>query len=345
MQLNPSDGDILIIKVKSHDQMFKMLITTFFWEFVELFLPHMLEYLDRDTEPEFLDKEILTDIGTGERHEIDLLVKVKFKGEFAYFLIHIENQSTSQPDFPRRMFGYCSRIISKYDLPVYPIALFSYDSPKRAAPDKYTVSFSDLNVIQFEFRVIQLNRLSWRDYINKMNPVAVALMAKMNVNPEDRARLMSECMRMLVTLKLSPARTVLIGSFLEQYLKLSAQQMKQFERVIETFPRDEQEAIMEMTTTWFKQGKKEGEQLGFLEGAKVGEQLGEQRGVQIGQLQGKAELLYRQISYRFGAEAEVILPNIPILSKESLDELGLVLFEVRSLEELKQWIAKHSSVN
>ena len=109
--------------------------------------------------------------------------------------------------------------------------------------------------------------------------------------------------------------------------------MKQFERVIETFPRDEQEAIMEMTTTWFKQGKKEGEQ------------RGEQRGVQIGQLQGKAELLYRKISYRFGAEAEVILPNIPILSKESLDELGLVLFEVRSLEELKQWIAKHSSVN
>ena len=101
---------------------------------------------------------------------------------------------------------------------------------------------------------------------------------------------------------------------------------------------------MEMTTTWFKQGKKEGEQLGFLEGAKVGEQLGEQRGVQIGQLQGKAELLYRQISYRFGAEAEVILPNIPILSKESLDELGVVLFEVRNLEELKQWIAKHSSV-
>ncbi len=75
-----------------HDRIFKELIRTFFIEFIELFFPE----LHADLEPEsleFLDKEVFTDVTEGEKHEADLIVKTRLRGQEAYFLIHIEAQS------------------------------------------------------------------------------------------------------------------------------------------------------------------------------------------------------------------------------------------------------------
>lgn len=55
-----------------HDRLFKELISTFFLEFLELFFPAVLNYLDRNSIT-FLDKEIFTDVTEGDRHESDLM--------------------------------------------------------------------------------------------------------------------------------------------------------------------------------------------------------------------------------------------------------------------------------
>ena len=44
-----------------HDRLFKELIETFFLDFVDLFLPDVALYLERDT-ISFLDKELFTDV-------------------------------------------------------------------------------------------------------------------------------------------------------------------------------------------------------------------------------------------------------------------------------------------
>ncbi len=49
-----------------HDRLFKELLTTFFWEFIEFFLPEVALYLERDS-ISFIDKEIFTDVTAGER--------------------------------------------------------------------------------------------------------------------------------------------------------------------------------------------------------------------------------------------------------------------------------------
>ncbi len=43
-----------------HDHLFKEMLTTFFVEFIELFLPQVAEYLDRES-VQFLDQERKTD--------------------------------------------------------------------------------------------------------------------------------------------------------------------------------------------------------------------------------------------------------------------------------------------
>jgi hypothetical protein len=47
-----------------HDRLFKELLTTFFVEFLDLFLPEVCAYLEQDS-TEFLDKEVFTDVTSG----------------------------------------------------------------------------------------------------------------------------------------------------------------------------------------------------------------------------------------------------------------------------------------
>ncbi len=61
-----------------HDRLFKLLLRTFFREFLFLFLPAIAESID-PASLEFLDKEVFTDLTAGERHEVDLLVKCRFR--------------------------------------------------------------------------------------------------------------------------------------------------------------------------------------------------------------------------------------------------------------------------
>jgi hypothetical protein len=97
----------------NHDQLFKMLLITFFMDFVRAFLPDAAKYIDPGS-IEFLDKEIFTDIASADRHEVDLIVKVRFRsGKRAFFLIHVENQACSEKDFARRMFRYFARLHEK----------------------------------------------------------------------------------------------------------------------------------------------------------------------------------------------------------------------------------------
>ncbi len=62
-----------------HDHLFKELLTTFFWEFISLFFPAVTTYLERDSIT-FLDKELFSDVTSGERREVDLIAQAKFRG-------------------------------------------------------------------------------------------------------------------------------------------------------------------------------------------------------------------------------------------------------------------------
>ncbi len=83
-----------------HDRLFKELLSTFFLEFVDLFLPNVSAALDRSVAIVPMDKEIFTDVTRGEKHEVDVLMKARFRGEDAFFLVHLENQATAQSEFP-----------------------------------------------------------------------------------------------------------------------------------------------------------------------------------------------------------------------------------------------------
>lgn len=208
-----------------HDRLFKELLGTFFAEFVDLFFPDLANLLERDSLV-FLEKELFSDVTAGERGEADLVVRARLQGQESFFLVHVENQS--RPRFPYRMFRYFARLHEKHQLPVYPIALFSFDEPKWAEPSVYRVEFPDFLLLDFHYRTVQLNRLNWRSYLQQPNPVATALMAKMNISLAERSRVKLECLRMLTTLRLDRARMQMISGFVDTYLRLSSEEKRRF---------------------------------------------------------------------------------------------------------------------
>ncbi|MBI3207516.1 MAG: flagellar assembly protein H, partial [Candidatus Solibacter usitatus] len=177
----------------------------------------------------------------------------------AFFLIHVEHQSTAPATFPRRFFSYFSALTEKRGLPVYPIVIYSHDEPKKAQPNSYRLDFPDGEVLRFTYRVVQLNRLSWRRFVNRPNPVASALMAKMKIADRDRPRVKVECLLLMLTLKLDRARMRLIASFVDAHLRLNETEDMRFRSIAEEkLPPEQKEEIVEYVTSWELKGIEKG---------------------------------------------------------------------------------------
>lgn len=124
-------------EIVNFDANWKMVITTYFDEFVAFFLPDLFKDIDWTFEPIFLDKElheIVVDKFSGEK-KCDNLVKVKLKtGEEKHLLIHIEAQGYHDKIFDLRMFTMNYRIWDQLGLDIVAIAIFTTNFKM---PEKY----------------------------------------------------------------------------------------------------------------------------------------------------------------------------------------------------------------
>ncbi|GEA17224.1 DUF4351 domain-containing protein [Moorella sp. E306M] len=296
-----------------HDRLFKELLTTFFREFMELFFPKAHALIDY-SDTRFLTQEIITDITAGDKHYVDILAEVKIKGEDGCVLVHIEPQAYRQADFARRMFIYFSRLYEKHQKKVLPIAVFAHDS-KLEETNRHEVEFPFLKVLQFEFYKIQLKRLPWRQYLNSTNPVAAALLSKMDYSPRERVQVKIEFLRLLTRMQLDPARMELITAFFDSYLVLSAEEEKSLqEKLPEELQPEEVQRVMELTTSWHLKGRQEGRQ----------------------------EIIIRLLRKRLGTTSPEVEAKIKTLSVEQLDDLAEKILDITSEEELLRVLAlKH----
>ena len=290
----------------NHDQLFKELLTTFFVEFLELFFPSILEYLDTDTIA-FVDKELFTDVVGGEKKIMDIVALAKFQQQNYSFLVHIENQASSDTEFNRRLFRYFCSLFLKYDHPVYPIVVFSYDSPQRLDRSNFTIDFPDKQVLNFNYEIVQLNRLNWRDFLQQKNPVAAALMAKMKIEEGDRPQVKAECLRLMVTLKLDPARMYLISGFIDTYLDLDRQEELIFQSQLSTMELEEQEQIMQITTSWERKGQ--------------------------------SNTILRLLNRKLGSLPDATIQQIESLQPNQLDSLTENLLDFKSIDDLDLWLS------
>ncbi|MGH9839337.1 MAG: Rpn family recombination-promoting nuclease/putative transposase, partial [Blastocatellia bacterium] len=261
----------------------------------------------------------------------NLVVKCKFRGRRSCFLIHIEPESSRREkrgEFGRRMLRYLGLLAADQRLPVYPIAILSYDTPRDPESDTFRIEFPDKVVLVFHFTVIQLNRLKWRDFLRHDNPVASALMAKMGFAESERVEVKLECLKMIARLRLDRDRAGLLADFVDTYLKLSEEENKTLQAKIEGLPDSEREVTMEFTNSWYREGWQKGVQEGVQEG-----------------VQRERNLILRQLELQIGALSKRAQASIKRLSIEQLELLGETLIKFANPRDLTRWLRDHAPAN
>lgn len=181
-------------------------------------------------------------------------------------------------------------------------------------PNSYQVAFPDKIVLEFNYAVIQLNQLNWRDFLRQQNPVASVLMAKMNIAPEELPRVKFECLRLLATLRLNPARMQLISGFIDTYLKLNTVEEEIFRTDINQIAPEEQEVVMQIVTSWMEQGIEQGKQ------------------------EEAIALILRQLPRRVGTVEPELQERVRQLSLTQLENLAEALLDFSSSEDLVTWL-------
>jgi Domain of unknown function (DUF4351) len=315
-------------KTIDHDQLFKQLIGTFFLEFLDLFVPELAEKIERDN-LEFLPQEYFTDIIEGDRRAMDLVVRVNLRRRpnepevgKVWAIIDCEHQSNSEANFQRRMFFYFAQLHRKYLEPVYPIAIFSFDEPKRQEPDKYRVRLPGLDILEFNFLRIQLNQLNWRDFLKQKNPVAAALMSKMKIESKDRAKVKVECLRSIATLKLDPARVSILSGFVDSYLNLNNLEEVEFEREVASIKKEtEKERVMQIVTSWMEQGI--------------------EQGIEQGEQKATLKSVLRVLTRRVGELDAGVNERLQQLSVSKLEELHDAALDFTQIGDVLTWLDAH----
>jgi hypothetical protein len=167
--------------------------------------------------------------------------------------------------------------------------------------------------------VIQLSQLHWRDYAQRPNPAAAALMAKMGMKSEERPRVKLECLRMLTSLGLEAGRNRLLSGFIDTYLRLNAQESLLFEAQVDSLlDQTEKGKVMELTTSWKEEGRQEGRQEGRLE--------------------GEVLVVLRQLRRRCGVIPALAESKVRSLSSLDLENLADALLDFSTLADLERWL-------
>lgn len=214
---------------------------------------------------------------------------------------------------------YFARFYDAFDLPVYPIALCSYAKPRRPAASRHQLVILTRHVLDFQYQMIQLSQLDWRDFLQTTNPVAIALMARMNIAPRERWRVKAASLRLLVGAPLSRTQRRLLSQFIDVYLRLRRAEEQAFQAEVATFMAPEREAVMEIVTSWEEKGRAEG--------------------LMEGEVRGQRRVLEIVLAQKFGALPNHLAQQLQALSSSQLTALTLALPSLATFDELQHWLA------
>ena len=251
-----------------HDQIFKRLIEAFFREFLELFCPAEERLIDF-SRVEFLREEHFTTSNGGSADAWTWWpVGLKAGGE-KFVLVHGEFEaSRKEPDFPRRMFQYFCQLFLRYDTEIVPIAVFTDDARlENARAGLFRTEPGRQEFMRFEYHLVKLKNLDYRQFLESNNPLAYGLMAKMEYNRKDRVRLKADFLRWILACPIDPARQSLLVEFVETYVALADHEQAEFQQFVRNDPEYTQ--VQQMITTYEQKGSGRSE-----EGREAGREAG-----------------------------------------------------------------------
>jgi hypothetical protein len=246
------------------DQLYKILLQTFFKEFVELFLPFLVHRIDF-SKTEFLLQEMFTDLPRGNRKRLDLVVKVRLQEEQeSIIIIHVEVEAKKKAGISRRMFKYFAQLYLRYERDIIPIVVFADDHLWKQEIDReYKVEY-DESYLNFRYKKIKLKELDYKKYLTSNNPLAHALMVKMGFDKKERVKVKAEALRLILTNRIDEARQSILINFVNESMVLTEEDEELFSKII--YQEERYMEVKEMITIYEEKGIEKGIEKGELIG-------------------------------------------------------------------------------
>ncbi len=295
-----------------HDALFKTLLVMFFVEFMDLFLPQATEVMDT-SHLIFLREEIISEYIKFKKYCVDILVETKLKDEERVVLLHVESQAQRVAGYNEQMYRYFAELYKKYQKKIIPIVIYSHDA-KLEEPDNFVIEFPFLKTLEFKFFKIQLRKESWKKYIQSNNPVAAALISKMDWTEREKIQVKVEFARMLSRMNLSDEKNEFLVTFFETYLSFTEKEEEIYlSRIKNELDEKEVEKCMEFVSSYRLKGR--------AEGIEIGRKEGEIKGKIEGKIEGRIEAM-KEVARKMLSENMLVSKIIEItgLSSEEIQK-------------------------
>lgn len=163
-----------------YDKLWKAMVTAYFHDFLEMFLPELFEQTNLDIPPKFLEQELHAALTDKTIKVADKLVQVTLKsGEEKWVYVHIEFETDPKKNIGERMFGYYQRIAAKYGRSITAIVIYTGDRIPKIS-DLYEEKNFGTRVL-YEFNTYKIKEQNETELINNPNPFAVFVLANLYV--------------------------------------------------------------------------------------------------------------------------------------------------------------------
>jgi hypothetical protein len=260
---------------KSHDSLFKWLISAFLVDFFAHYFPDIT--IEKFS---FIDKEFISKykpLKESLKGDLFIAVEMEIDKVWHQVIIHIELES-KRSDMRERVFQYlCYGWLLK-QMPIWSIVVYTDDAKwRKPLPKSYWYAFTkDKKKLYHEFDIIKVNKEKSKDLIQKKSLLCKLLALKADdtdISPEDIIR---DIYQTVYEMKdsLTDDQLLLVEQFVDYYRKIPQQ----------TFSKIKKEVNMSFAATTITEHY-----------INIGEERGEKRGLLKGKLQTIQELYEKNI--------------------------------------------------
>jgi hypothetical protein len=254
-------------------------------------------------------------------------VKVRFKGQEAAFLIHVEHEARRDRDIAWRLLEYVVLDRRESGLPVYPVLVLAGSAGP--APERpVRIEFPDRCVLTFDFPVIDLAGREAREYARRQNLAALAFASRMRARPGEQVDLVVEFATTLGKSSVPEASADRAAKYFFSYQSLDRRRsLKVRQKMSKLKPiMVRKKAVRRMNPFIF-----------------IGEIRGLRRGVRKGRQAGESALVLRQLRRRLGPLPQSRREAIEKLPLPRIEALGEALLDFDSPDDLSRWLQKNAA--
>jgi len=299
----------------SHDQLFKDLLRTFFYEVLKVFKPEIAEAIDPESIT-FLDPQTFTDIPAGQLRIADAVAQVRaLEGTPELVLIHAEVQADDESEIGHRIWEYNVLLDIRNGKPVISIALLPFATRGGVSLAHYSRMAVGQQTAGVYYGRIAMRGLNAEEYLAGESLVGVALAALMRPPGGDTVELKLEILQRLAASGLDEARLFLLVNFVESYLPLEGMEAVTFQNKLQ---EEGAAAVKTLELTWADPDA-------------TGRNRTRNR---PGVAEGKRSLLLDQIRTRFGVVPERLADRIAGADDEMLTRLSYQVVQAQRLDEV-----------